>query len=487
LADGASDAEVVQSRVDKDGKLYATLKERLDSSDAQLAEINEPFHLRVGVNQKYKTILEAITEWENPLTINKQPTVIHIYKGVYKEHIYRGGSSNLSFIGENKKNVIWKTTTGYYDDSPLVIGGNVLIKGITFIADITENPSYVYAPYTGAGTGAAYGLHIDDGTAVGEVVVEDCDIYSYVNAGLGTGTRINQQIRLNNVRVFSLNQIAETKANGAWLYHTSAVAGATGQKITARNCYFYSQIATVLNLQSVGDNTPVEVDFAYNTFVSGNGSALVTVSYSSGATMVKTVMSAGNCGNNTEYLNSPASSWQKALVTKENGAGLTVTDFNNAQSGFFMGNGGAGVLNTPSALWYIGMAVKYSEGGNPYIVQYAWAMTDSFKKYRRTCANGVWGSWLLCADTNTDILNLFRSTLLNISSTGYTNYLGDANSADRCGYYYSNVNTPTAANYNIHHVASDANNAVQTAYLIGAGTAYRRVKNGGSWGSWVAI
>ena len=38
LVDGASDAEVVQSRVDKDGKLYATLKERLDSSDAQLAE-----------------------------------------------------------------------------------------------------------------------------------------------------------------------------------------------------------------------------------------------------------------------------------------------------------------------------------------------------------------------------------------------------------------------------------------------------------------
>ena len=38
LADGASDAEVVQSRVDKDGKLYATLKERLDSSDAQLEQ-----------------------------------------------------------------------------------------------------------------------------------------------------------------------------------------------------------------------------------------------------------------------------------------------------------------------------------------------------------------------------------------------------------------------------------------------------------------
>ena len=40
LVDGASDAEVVQSRVDKDGKLYATLKERLDSSDAQLADID---------------------------------------------------------------------------------------------------------------------------------------------------------------------------------------------------------------------------------------------------------------------------------------------------------------------------------------------------------------------------------------------------------------------------------------------------------------
>ena len=42
LVDGASDAEVVQSRVDKDGKLYATLKGRLDSSDAQLADIAKP-------------------------------------------------------------------------------------------------------------------------------------------------------------------------------------------------------------------------------------------------------------------------------------------------------------------------------------------------------------------------------------------------------------------------------------------------------------
>ena len=47
LVDGASDAEVVQSRVDKDGKLYATLKERLDSSDAQLAEKAEQTALEI--------------------------------------------------------------------------------------------------------------------------------------------------------------------------------------------------------------------------------------------------------------------------------------------------------------------------------------------------------------------------------------------------------------------------------------------------------
>jgi hypothetical protein len=474
----------------KDTAGIASQVESLSSSLAQKANfVDEPFHLYVGANQKYKTILSAVNEWENPLTINKQPTVIHIYKGVYKEHIYRGGTSNLSFIGENKKDVIWKCTTGYYDDSPLVIGGNVLIKGITFIADTSDNPSYVYAAYTGANTGAAYALHIDDTTATGEVVVEDCDLISYVNAALGSGTRINQQIRLVNCNLYSYCNISTVKVNGALLYHTSAIAGATNQKFTAKNCNFYSEYDKSANIQSVGDNTTVPIEFTHNTFRSGTlatSNSLVAFSYSSGATQVKTILTDNSCGNNIEAFNSPVSSWQKAILTKDSGTGLTVTDFNNAQSGFFMGNGGAGCLNTPTALWYIGMSVKYSEGGNPYIVQYAWAMTDSFKKYRRTCTNGAWGAWGLCSDLNSDMILLFRN-ILNISSTGYTNSIPDINNADRCGYYISNVNTPTAANYNVHHVSSDINNAVQTAYLVGAGTAYRRVKNGGAWGSWTTI
>ena len=47
---------------------------------------------------------------------------------------------------------------------------------------------------------------------------------------------------------------------------------------------------------------------------------------------------------------------------------------------FFMCNGTGGSSNTPTNAWYIGMAIRYSEGGNPYVIQYAWAMTDSFKK-----------------------------------------------------------------------------------------------------------
>jgi hypothetical protein len=463
--------------------------EELSSSLAQMStEINEPFHLRVGKNQKYKTILAAVQEWENPATINKQPTVIHIYKGVYKEKIYRGGTSNLSFIGENKKDVIWKTTSGYYDDSPLVIGGNVYIKGITFIADITENPSYTYTAYSGANTGAAYALHIDDTTAVGEVVVEDCDMISYVNAALGSGTRINQQIKLVNCNLYSYCNISAVKVNGALLYHTSAIAGATNQKFTAKNCYFHSEYDKPLNIQSVGDNTVVPIEFLYCTVKSGTlalDNSLVAFSYAAGATQVKTTLTENSCGNNVEALNSPASSWQKAILTKLNGTALSVTDFNNAQSGFFMGNGGAGVLNTPSALWYIGMAIKYSEGGSPYIVQYAWAMTDSFKKYKRTCTNGTWSAWGLCSDLNSDIITQFRQ-ILNIASTGYTNFIADANSADRCGYYYANVNTPTAAVYMIHHIGYDANNAVQEAFANGTGAKHRRVKNAGAWGAWAS-
>ena len=151
-----------------------------------------------------------------------------------------------------------------------------------------------------------------------------------------------------------------------------------------------------------------------------------------------------------------------------------------------MCNGTGGSSNTPTNAWYIGMAIRYSEGGNPYVIQYAWAMTDSFKKYKRSNANGTWGSWALTSETNTDIVALVR-TLVKIETTGYATFTSSANNCTTCGYYYTNTDTPTASNYNIHHIAYNADNATQFAQAWEDGRSYRRSKSGGTWGSWVEL
>ena len=157
-----------------------------------------------------------------------------ISKGIYKERIYLNGQSNISFVGEDKDFVIWKTTTGYYENAPLTIGGNVLIKNITFIANTEDNPSYSYTSYvSGTDSGASYALHIDDTTSTGRVRVENCNVISYVNSAIGSGTRQNQEIELVNCYVATFTNESAIKGFGAWYCHTSATAGHTGQK---NNC-----------------------------------------------------------------------------------------------------------------------------------------------------------------------------------------------------------------------------------------------------------
>ena len=97
------------------------------------------------------------------------------------------------------------------------------------------------------------------------------------------------------------------------------------KKIIARYCEFYSQYDRCVNIPSWGDNTQVDVEFYYNTLKSGAisvGNSLMLFSFGSGASQIKTIISQNSVGNNVEAMNSQLSSWQKALLTKDNGAGL---------------------------------------------------------------------------------------------------------------------------------------------------------------------
>lgn len=300
--------------------------------------VTEPYHLYVGASQPYTTIQAAVDAWADAGGINKAASVIHIAQGTYEEVINLQGQSNIAFIGEGRDLVTWKSSVGYYRYSPLVVGGSVLIKGITFIADHTGTPDWAYTAFASDNvSGAAYGLHIDDGTSTGEVVIEDCDIYSYQNAALGCGTRINQQIRLERCRIYALNDVAETIPYGSIYYHTSATASATGQAFAMRGCYVYSSGGVPVVIPSWGDDTPVPVRFNDCTLESGVECArLVLFSYGSGASRIKTFVTSGSRGNNEPVINAAVCSWETDCLNAVPPWGLGAI-----ASGTFPATGGA--------------------------------------------------------------------------------------------------------------------------------------------------
>jgi hypothetical protein len=447
----------------------------------------EPFHLYVGQNQKYKTITDAVNEWKNISTINKQPTIVHIAKGVYKESIRLDGTSNISFIGEGKQFVTWKSTTGYYSDAPLIIGGNVLIKGITFLADHSDNPSYTYTPYSNGSGGASYGLHVDDGTAQGTVTIEECDLISYQNAGLGSGTRINQSIKIRDTNIYSYSTYPETQTNGGMLYHTASETLQTNQTISLRNVRLYSQNDVPLAIYV--NNTDVSPTFEAINVNLSSGTITSNASLLSLHPSTNTlVFTKNNSGNNVEQLNNPSSSWQKAILTDPAGICQLVTDFNNVRFGYFMGNGGAGCLNTPTAAWYTGFAVTYSATG--YTVQYAWDITNGttpFKMYKRyyTNATNGWSAWTPVVEAQSDVTLPYSS----LDSSGNAGLITDFNSATKSGKYYCNpnaLNAPGTDAYFIDVISANNSYKMQYAWKMSDITKkFKRQSISGTWQAWI--
>jgi hypothetical protein len=410
-----------RSKFANDAKTTADLASSLAQSMNQREN-----HYYVGVNQKYKTITSAVNQW---IAEGRPKATIHILAGTYKETLTILNDVNnpykLSFIGENKKDVIWKSTIGYYKDAPLHYQGEGIIKGITFIADHSENPSYAYSALSGNvwtdNVGGAYALHVDFEGA-GTTLIQDCDIISYQNAGLGSGTSKNQTIRLENVNVYSYTDnvagSSQQLANGAILYHTAAKAGAENQIFSMVNVNAFSEKSHAFTLT---DSSPdlitskqmefINVNFASNTITTRT----LLWKYNAGAYSATTgVPITKNCyGNNVErfnyvYANDPI---KPLALTDITGKAMTITDWNNAYYGFIIGDGNA--LNAPlGGIYFMGYAITYDNSS--YTIQYAYQITSNFELYKRTKSGSTWSTWTRCWETSTEL----RTSLQKNGTTG---------------------------------------------------------------------
>ena len=375
----------------------------------KIEQLDEPYHLKVGENQHYRTIKSAFNEWLNPNTINKKPTIITILKGVYEESISYYGQCNITFIGEDRQNVIWKTTTGNYNDAPLNVQGEVLIKNITFIADHSKNTDYDFSQKN---TGA-YALHIDQKGVVGKTIIKNCTLISEQNAAIGCGTRSNQTIEIIDCDLYNKSNKSNVKgvSNGALLYHTSADNDdSVNQKIILNNVKLYSESGRCLELQTYGSNEEIIKLESINVNCYSNNNnlknhELVRFVPQPTTNIIRIKLTENSCNCNVESLNNKDSSYQKAKITNAFGDAILVNDFNNVLNfSFFKGNGNTGCLNTPTPHWYIALNLPYeinsNMDNNTFVIQYAWNIQNNFKLYKRFKQLNDFTEWVVCSENN---------------------------------------------------------------------------------------
>ena len=158
LDSGTSDAEIVQSRVDKDGKLYATLKERLDSSDSQLAQI--AINVKTfgaigdGIADDTQSFVDAITY------IKQHKAKLYIPNGTYNilGEISNGFFENVTIEGQSKEN----TTILYGNSStssglpPLfILGERAHLSNFTvMVHELFQSKAIVIGYYNGIYAGS---------------------------------------------------------------------------------------------------------------------------------------------------------------------------------------------------------------------------------------------------------------------------------------------------------------------------------------------
>lgn len=431
-------ADIVET-LDSPENSIADVKKDINNINEQLDNIvqqmNEPYHYYVGINQKYKTITEAFNEWLK----HKQPTIIHIFSGIYKEFIKYTGYCNCSFIGECKETTIVYSTSGKYEEAPITVQGDLTIENLTLKVDSSENINFT------ENTNPAYALHIDSPNVEGVTVVRNCDLISYVNAGLGCGTRQNQTIILEDTNIYNYRNIGDHNYKMAILYHNSATNGHINQNIKFKNVKAYSKNGRALFI------------YSYNTDTTKAHMEVVNTKLLSGVYK----------GNSVYYYNKDVS--DNVIITGleiNDGSSKEVSDCDLASDGNFKCNGATGGLNMPFPRWGVGSTLSFDE--NTFKIQTIYDITKNFECYQRTKNATVWSEWR------------------QVNS----NYAMASNNANMClsnGLYLTNVNTPTNDQFMINCKFANAFYGLQEAYRLTDMKLWKRTYINKVFSEWVVV
>lgn len=251
----------------------------------------------------------TIESSDNPITIIINP-------GVYNEVCNVKGNHYVSLIGVNRNDCIIRNDSGIYDNCPLKIEGNAMVKNLTLIATHKNNSSLVVDGIVQ--TNPSYGLHIDDRHADNDndykITVENCYIYSEQNPAVGIGLDKNQTVELLNCELISniandilnatgkLDGVWGWKPNGGALFYHALYSGSYTddngyQKLIVKDCVMRNNAPNVAFGEGGGMEEQVTLEFINNVgYSTNNGTSFVKGLYSA-------TISPFSYGNNCEAMN----------------------------------------------------------------------------------------------------------------------------------------------------------------------------------------
>lgn len=189
-----SDEKDKTVKTDKSAKTYEDFNDSLWENSVQYD---------VGKGKTYPTIGDALRRWEAD---GYPVATVNIADGEYNEVIRPYSGKTIAFIGESRDGVIIKSTTGRYEDTPIIVANsNVQIRNMTVIADHSSNPGFSYDGAT-LPASRACAIHVDGGDNTnrkGTVYIENVKAVSYQSAGIVVGLIPDSTVRIENTQSMS--------------------------------------------------------------------------------------------------------------------------------------------------------------------------------------------------------------------------------------------------------------------------------------------
>jgi pectin methylesterase-like acyl-CoA thioesterase len=250
----------------------------------------------------YSTLAEAIAA-ANDSAAN--PVTIELYPGVYNEHITLL-NRYISIIGVNRDTCIIRDDSGRYNNDPIKIsGGKWRLENLSLISTHSKagswTPSWVFPDLP------SYALHIDNGSAGGEGIVENCYLYCENLNAIGAGTHNGEKIQIINceiVRNTTDANYVSSDYKGAVACHSPNIYddSETASEFSMYNCNITCNLDEALQLKALAATSKMKSTMVGNTLVANNKVTNV-VAFAGSFTTKNDYIKIQSHGNSTSELN----------------------------------------------------------------------------------------------------------------------------------------------------------------------------------------